>query len=266
MLTDSATDAIWVGIDLAWSPGNPSGMVIARAGEVLAWYDRVEGDEQIVELLWPWLGDCPVQNGEPAAARPGAIIAIDAPLRVPNPTGARPCERELSRVWGWAQAGARPAYRGNVAWNGIVRGEALAERLYHAFGCVESTAIVAAPGARFMCEVYPHPAIVSLFGLTRTIKYKRGNRETRLPELARYRHHLLALQHRDPGLNLPHRLAEQPIHLLRGRALKAYEDVLDAFLCAYIGGYFWRHGPAATQVFGDLAQGHILVPIVEQAD
>ena len=47
---------------------------------------------------------------------------------------------------------------------------------------------------------------------------------------------------------------------LRGAGLKAVEDLADAHVCAYVGLWWWTHGPAATLVAGDDGTGAILVP------
>ena len=47
---------------------------------------------------------------------------------------------------------------------------------------------------------------------------------------------------------------------LRGAGLKAAEDLADAHVCAYVGLWWWAHGPAATLVAGDDGTGAILVP------
>jgi predicted RNase H-like nuclease len=38
------------------------------------------------------------------------------------------------------------------------------------------------------------------------------------------------------------------------------EFLADAHVCAYVGLWWWAHGPAATLVAGDDATGAILVP------
>ena len=48
---------------------------------------------------------------------------------------------------------------------------------------------------------------------------------------------------------------------LRGKAFKRVEDKLDAVTCAYVAAYLWQHGPARTRVYGDVAGGHIAVPL-----
>jgi predicted RNase H-like nuclease len=262
--------ALWIGIDLAWSGKNPSGIAVVVDGCVVDSSGEIGTDADILAFLRPWL------EGEPqgrtrhvqgkAQGRQAAVVAIDAPLRVPNLTGARRCERTLAREWSWAQAAARPANRENLARAGAVRGEQLVKQLALAFGFVETTQIVARPGARYVCEVYPHPAMVALFSLHRTLKYKRGPRAARLPEFARYRECLASLRGAEPALEMPARLIEHDLHSLRGARLKAFEDELDAVFCAYVAGYLWHHGPARTQVFGNVDEGHILVPIVGSVD
>ena len=116
-----------------------------------------------------------------------------------------------------------------------------------------------------MCEVYPHPALVSLFGLDSILRYKRGrgrSYEERWPEFERYRSLLRGLRKADPRLRRTRRLLkETEVTGMRGSALQAYEDTLDAVTCAYVASYLWRHGPGAVKRYGSLDEGHILVPL-----
>ena len=57
-------------------------------------------------------------------------------------------------------------------------GEALTAALSERFKFYESDVIPRRTRARLVCEVYPHPALVSLFGLDRILKYKRGRGRT----------------------------------------------------------------------------------------
>ena len=130
-------------------------------------------------------------------------MAVDAPLRVPNETGSRACDRALSAEWRQFHAGAYPANRRLLARNGIVRGEALAAALTERFQFNETNVVPRRTKARLVCEVYPHPALVSLFGLGRILKYKRGrgrSYEERWPEFERYRSLLRGLRKANPPL------------------------------------------------------------------
>jgi predicted RNase H-like nuclease len=144
-----------------------------------------------------------------------------------------------------------------------VRGETLVAALA-AHGIVETPAIEAGVPARQITEVYPHAAMIGLFGLTRTLKYKarRGRSDTeRLAAWRCYQHHLAALHDADPPLRGHAELLAQDVAVLRGRALKHYEDRIDAVLCAYIALYALRWGAARCGTFGTLAEGHIFTPV-----
>lgn len=55
-------------------------------------------------------------------------------------------------------------------------------------------------------------------------------------------------------------LLQKDLRLLRGKDLKDYEDMLDAFFCAYLGFYFWCWGWERNELFGDTESGYILNP------
>ncbi len=210
------------------------------------------GDEEIVE----WVG---------AQLTPGcsAVVAVDAPLRVRNESGGRACEFELGRDWRRYHAGPYYANRKNLATDGSVRGELLVAALQDQYGFVEAAPIVAQPGGRFVCEVFPHPAHVSLFGLDRILKYKvkrTRNYEAYWAEYARYQALLAGLCEADPPLRGAEAILNRPATGLRGRRLKELEDTLDAITCAYIAAYLWRHGPGGACVYGTVEDGHIVVP------
>lgn len=243
---------LFIGIDLAWSPRNPSGGALIRDQQLIAHRGDLGVNEMIIAFAT-----------EQLQASEGAVIAIDAPLRVPNTTGARRCDRALSADWRAYDAGALPANRTLLAYNGEVRGEALVASFTEHFGFCESAPIPQQGTARYLCELFPHPAHVSLFQLPKTLKYKAKPGRTpamRRAELQRYQRLLATLASATPPLAGHEALLTEDLALLRGRALKAYEDTLDAITCAYTALYFWYHGPARTVVYGTVADGHILTP------
>ena len=176
----------FIGIDLAWSPRNPTGAAVLRGtvgGADLIDYGLLGDDGSIIDYIARHAGEAP------------ALVAVDAPLWVPNPTGRRPGEAEISRAFGCYQAGAHPANRSRLAFGGIVRGEALVAAL-GARGFVHAPEVVAEMPVRQVIEVFPHPAMVALFGLKRTLKYKAKSRRSadlRLSEWQRYQAYLAAL-------------------------------------------------------------------------
>ena len=94
----------FVGIDLAWSPRNPSGgAVLSADGRLLQCTSTLGGDNEVLDLI---------ASAIPAGT-PG-LVAIDAPLAVPNQTGTRPCDRQVASIFGRFQAAPYPANRRNL--------------------------------------------------------------------------------------------------------------------------------------------------------
>lgn len=251
--TDSVT---FIGLDLAWSPRNPTGAAVIRgdaSGGLVAGSRLLGDDAALVAYV-----------EEHAGAGP-AIVAVDAPLWVPNESGRRPAEAAIGRAFGRYQAGAHPANRRRLVFGGVVRGEALVAALLER-GFVHAPEVVAGAAVRQVVEVFPHPAMIALFGIERTLKYKaRPGREheLRLREWRRYQEHLGALADADPLLRGQEALLAQDVAALRGRKLKDYEDRVDALFCAYIALYAFRWGAARCRVFGAMEEGYIFTPVPE---
>lgn len=253
----------FIGIDLAWSPRNASGAaVLSAAGRLLEATGGLGSDDEILAL---------VERVLPEGA-PG-LIAVDAPLAVPNERGARPCDRELGSVFCRFQAAPYPANRTTLGRYGGLRAEAIRKRL-GGLGFRHSPHIVRQAEVRQVVEVFPHPAIVSLFDLERTLKYKaRKGRDyaQRWEALARLRDHLANLKFTDPPLHLPAELAEMALEGRKGKRFKEVEDQLDAVVCAYSGLHAWHHGPRGYALYGggagdgDKEAGHILVPMTPRS-
>jgi histidinol-phosphate phosphatase family protein len=242
-----------VGIDLAWSPRNRSGgAALSADGQLVSATSSLGSDDDIVKFV---CGAIPVDA-------PG-IVAIDAPLTVPNEAGTRLCDRQVAAVFGRFQAGPYPANRRSLARYGGLRAEAITRRL-ETFGFRLDPEIAQRSDTRQVVEVFPHPATISLFDLDRTLKYKSRpgrNYDLRWRELARLRDLLAGLATAEPPLHPPPEVVTMPIDGLKGRAFKEAEDLLDAIVCAYSVLYAWYHGPRGYAVYGDARDGHILVPM-----
>jgi predicted RNase H-like nuclease len=116
---------------------------------------------------------------------------------------------------------------------------------------------------RWLLEVYPHPAMVRLFGLTRIIQYKKGSvtkRRTALQELQRLVGTLRRAQPRLEDTKELHDFLTRDLESLRGQSLKQYEDSLDALFCAYLAYHCWCWGSERNEMIGDLDTGYIVVP------
>jgi predicted RNase H-like nuclease len=184
---------------------------------------------------------------------------------VRNHTGRRPCDTLISRCFGRYHAGAHSANLGLPSFRDGVRGERLAAAL--GIG-IDPEFDVGRPVRRAI-EVYPHPAIVALFDLPQTLKYKgKPGRtvESRKLALSELLDHLESLRRRDPPLDvttaprwqeLRERVesATAPIHLSR------VEDEIDSIVCAYVVMYFWAHGTTRCRVAGNMASGYIVTPV-----
>lgn len=238
---------VFAGIDLAWSGRKPTGLCVLRHGAA--------------GLQFESLG-CATLSGVETAAwldtlGHEVVAGIDAPLVV-SPT--RRAEAELARAYGSVGVYAYAARPGFLDRHGIAEGPRLGDALAARGWSLDPFA----KGPRRALEVFPHAAVVALFGAPRALRYKKGPLSSRLEPLR-------ALQ----GLATGYLLAEcpellesplggflrHPIPPTPGRALKELEDRLDAVTCALSAYHVWRHGRAGTRVFGDAESGYIAVPV-----
>jgi predicted RNase H-like nuclease len=111
--------------------------------------------------------------------------------------------------------------------------------------------------------VFPHSVVVSLLGCPKLLRYKKGPRVERLEAFASYQ----ALMQAFARLRLGRPCAERldavlgaNASLLRGKALKAHEDRLDAVACALVAWVAFCQGAAGLEVFGDASDGYITAP------
>lgn len=202
----------FIGLDLAWSPRNNSAAVGLEADDRhahwIAHCERLGNDEDVVTFVREAAGDGP------------ALVAIDAPLIVPNEEGARPVDREVTHLFGRYGAGCYPASQHRIG--GGTRGEKIVAALAQD-GFVQDPYIRKCSDSRSVFEVYPHPATIALFHLDKTIKYKaRPNRslDSRRCELRRLRDLLQGLEQSEPAMSSPLEVMAHPLSLLRGRAFK----------------------------------------------
>lgn len=260
----------YVGVDLAWGDKNTTAIVVldapgganapAGGAALLAMAEALASDEDILAFVDAH------DDGN------GLLVAVDAPLIVPNETGRRPCEAILSACLAKVQAGPHPANRARLATrDGTIRGERIAAALARR-GLPQTPFLDTLPAGqspRAVFEVFPHPAHVALFDLAKTLKYKAKpgrTLEARLAEFARYTDLLRSLAAADPPLVLPPESAgwlARDLAALAPAALKRHEDALDALTCAYVALYHHRWGAeheGCSLAVGDLASGYIVTP------
>ncbi len=227
---------MYLGIDLAWKHTRASRTGLAavdHSGRLVA-STRVRSDDEIA--LWA---------GSQGRAH---VVAIDAPLVVPNASGARDCERRIGRAFGKYGASAYPSSRANPLFN-PPRARILADRL--GWNCDPQAA------APVCLEVYPHPGMIALFGLPYRLGYKRGPQ--RRAEFER----LIALMSTIPelGLDQSSRWSEIAATVADPRPgdLDRTEDEVDAIFCAHLA-WLWENQRDTLTVYGDAERGFIVAP------
>lgn len=249
----------FAGLDLAWTPHHDSGLCLfeLRAGEVrLQRLETLRRDPAgFAELL--------------AGLEPGVVVAVDAPLIVSD---ARAGEQQLAarfRRYRAAPFLAREAFLASFGGTaGPELGAALRQRAFILDPGQLTPGLVA---GRFAFEVFPHAWHVVAFGLPERIRYKkkRGMREADCRAgLATLQAHLRAHLARELPALLPDPTVAAaltpPPGTMTGMLRKALEDRLDALACACAAWQAWRDGVAAGDLFGDAADGFILVPGAER--
>lgn len=241
-------EARYFGVDLAWGQRNRTGLaVLDDAGRLLE-SAAVRTDDEIVAFVDRHATDT-------------VVGAVDAPLIVSNETGRRPCEALVGQYFGRFGAGAYPANRSNPNFSPQPRGARLAAEL----GWQMDPSAAPGIGRRVCIEVYPHPAMVSLFPLDYVIPYKiKSGRE--LPALKDAHRRLLdhleatcgALLRLDDSTRW-RALRSTAAGAARKSELKAIEDEIDAIFCAYLA-WLWATDRGQMVVFGDYATGYIVTP------
>jgi predicted RNase H-like nuclease len=237
----------YLGIDLAWAERARTGLAALDGTGRLVASDSVVTNDLIAAFV--------------ARHAPGPVVAaIDAPLVVPNADGRRDCEAELNREFGRYNAGAHPTNRSR-RWFNPPRGALLSER----FGWSMDPAVRPEGGTSVAIEVYPHPAMVSLFDLATVIPYKDKRGRTTTSRKAAF----------DALLEAMERVCEEPLRLAasprwaeiraavvaaqRPIDLRVVEDEIDAIFCAYLA-WLWGQGDPQMRVLGDIERGYIVVP------
>ena len=232
----------WIaGVDLAWGEASSDAVCLLslRHGRAtVAGYAYLHGDAALLGELTTRI-----------PARAPALLAIDAPIVCPNPSGTRPVDREISRRFWREHAGChsanarlcpRPA---RIATALVGRGFAIGHDLARA--------------RRLVAEVYPHPAMVRLLRLPRIVKYKRGPVEVRRAEFAHLQGLLRGLVATEFDFL---EIGDETRRLLAEPWSKPVEDLTDAFFCALVGLWHVRHRGRRSEVLGSLESGFVLLP------
>ncbi|MEZ2407325.1 DUF429 domain-containing protein [Bosea sp. RCC_152_1] len=234
-----------LGIDAAWTAIQPSGVALVvdegsgwRLARVAASYAsftapagaapeaRPPGRLPDAEAL---LTACSSMTGSAPA-----LVAIDMPLSRAPITARRAADNAVSTAYG--------ARHCSTHTPSAVRPGRISDDLTASFAAAGYPLLTGGTPEHALIEVYPHPALVELARADRRLPYKAGKARAYWPMLppAERRTNLLsmwdlivALLEREIGgvadaLTVP--TPEAP-----GVALKAFEDKLDAVVCAWVG-------------------------------
>ncbi len=243
----------YIGLDLAWASNRQTGIAVIDSSGNLLKLTAVRTNDEVEAVLRPFISD-------------PCRVAIDAPLVVNNESGARPCELALNKDFRPFDAVAQSSSRRNPWFRPRPRGTILAEQL--GFDIDPKSA---AP--RRAIEVYPHPAIVVIFGLPRIIKYKDRSPKGQKPrELSEMRTELQQLTHLIETKLGDHDVAlrvdghpdwarlDSDIRLAPTKAaLNRAADEVDAVVCAYVARYADLKSEDVV-MYGDIDHGYIVTP------
>lgn len=236
----------FLGIDLGWQTGGSGvcSLKLAASGLQLVRFEHCHNQAAVLSWIDQQVGD-----NQPA------LVAVDAPTLIPNETGMRLCDRLAHKYFGKYDAGCYPANRNRPFAKALIEfGLALAAR-----GFQHAPEISARRPGRYQIELFPHPATIHLFQLSKILKYKKGRVADRRRALAKLRDlQLIYFNKLLPPLPLTE--TDLPVIPPGGKALKAVEDQLDSLTCAYAGAHWWWWGRQRNWVLGDAASGYIVVP------
>ncbi|MFH1511534.1 MAG: DUF429 domain-containing protein [Candidatus Woesearchaeota archaeon] len=239
---------IFIGIDLAWSERNASGVAALSADKAKVLVARTaRSDEEILDFVQEQAGD------------KSCIIAIDAPLIVPNrKKGSRKNSRRMFQEIQRRSAPGKQDKADAVDRKNQGRRDSKLIKI----GFEHNPSIKKHEKTRKFFEVYPHPSMVVLFNLGSILKYKakpKRTYESRWKKFKKYTEKLTKLS--NPRIVLPKEFTGKT--QFRGKQLKTFEDRLDAIFCAYIAHYNWCH-PERCRILEDMKKGYISTSVFDR--
>jgi predicted RNase H-like nuclease len=245
-MADSSVHARAVlGIDAAWTSTAPSGVAVAV--ETASGSELKAVEASYSEFIARARGG-KLDAKKPTASVPVAadlldaarricgaridLVAVDMPMARAAITGRRFCDKAISAEYG---AKAASTHSPSAERPGKISDPLRAG--FEASGCHLCTS---AP-AKGLIEVYPHPALIEFLSAPRRLEYKAAKMGKYWPGSSAVERHkkvrevwrriIEALDSRMQGVSaaLP-----PPAQDVRGWRLKAYEDKLDAVVCAAV--------------------------------
>jgi predicted RNase H-like nuclease len=236
-----------LGIDAAWTLTRPSGVALAVESAdgwhliaVTPSYQRFQAlaDTRLSPEKRP-SGSPPdavalLTAASALCGRPIDLVAIDMPLAHSPIDGRRFSDDAVSRAYGARKCGTHTP---SATRPGPISDDL--KRAFEGVGYPLQTDVCSTPG---IVEVYPHPALVELAAATERLRYKASKIRAYWPPPATSleRRTLLCQQWSVIVALLEGEIAGVKALLpalevsASGREMKAYEDQLDAIVCAWV--------------------------------
>nr|WP_246718144.1 DUF429 domain-containing protein [Rhizobium laguerreae] len=235
-----------LGIDAAWTQQEPSG--IALIVDNGSGWALVEAAASYAVFLPPEKDAGPVVRHRGSIPNPGSllaaataklgapvdVVAVDMPLSMTSIVGRRASDNMISTLYGARHASTHTP--------SMTRPGKLSDELREGFERIGYPLTVKDPVSRALLEVYPHPALIELAAADRRLPYKQSKIRKYWPDVGPVarRANLLQTWSDIVGLldveisGVTAALPLPPIDA-RGYELKAFEDALDAVVCAWVG-------------------------------
>jgi predicted RNase H-like nuclease len=235
-----------LGIDAAWTERQPSGVALVADGE--AGWCLLALEPSYADFISCAAGakrsEKPAGSAPQSAALinacmsigrgPPDLVAVDMPLSTVPIRGRRVSDNAISEAYGSRKAGTHTP---NEERPGLIGKELHAG--FAGAGFKLLTSEVSCPG---LAEVYPHPDLIELTGAAERLCYKTAKTRRYRPDLsASERGSALRRVWGDILLQLDSCIAgirpmlPVPDTSASTGELKAFEDMLDALVCAWVG-------------------------------
>jgi predicted RNase H-like nuclease len=235
-----------LGIDAAWTSTQPSGVALAielssgwRMLAAASSYQRFHAlaDEGLSEEQHPsgGLPDAPMLLASASRLGGGSVelVAIDMPLARLPIVGRRTSDDAVSRAYGGRKCGTHTP--------SAVRPGRMSDHVRESFERAGYLLQTDAERPVGLIEVYPHPALVELAGTPTRLPYKVSKARSYWPSANPAERRVRLLQQWSGIVALLEREiagVEAALPCVEARssgvALKAYEDSLDAIICAWV--------------------------------
>lgn len=254
-----------LGIDAAWTDREPSGVALIvdegdgwRLVDVAASYAAFLAEGGVSSPTVRHRGSVPDSGAIIDAARSKIrtqvdVVAIDMPLSMAPITGRRASDNMISSLYGARHASTHTP--------SATRPGTLSDELRVRFNAFGYPLVVTEFSGKALLEVYPHPALIELAAAERRLVYKYSKirkywpdaspslRRTRLLEVWGQIVDLL-----DTKITGVAAALSFPPMEARGYEMKAFEDMLDAVVCAWVGacvleGKARAHGDSVSAIW-----------------